>query len=147
MQENLVPVNWLNPNAPFLRQCSPPQNCTSWAWRTKSIARECRRDRSRERRECTNSGSTARCCGNFQNGHPPNSSLLYIRREDKFGGWIWSGVGAEVEGVGRCRRPAVGENSKSGGSGNPWLGIGGERAGKWRIDRWGGSGCISGLLL
>ena len=107
------------PNAPFLRRCSPPQNCTSWAWRTKSIARECRRDRSRERRACTNSGSTARCCGNFQNGHPPNSSVLYIRREEKFWGWISSRVGAEVGGVGRCRRPAVGENSKSGEKCNP----------------------------
>ena len=124
-------------NAPFLRRCLPPQNCTSWAWRTKSIAKECRRDRSRERRACANSGITGRCCENFQNGHPQNSSVLYIRREDKFGGWIWSRVGAEVGGVGRCRRTAVGENSKSGGSGNPWLGIGGERAGKWRVGRGG----------
>ena len=101
-----MPVNWLNPNAPFLRRCSPPQNCTSWAWRRSFIRRQCKRDRSPERRACTNSGSTARCCGNFQNGHPPNSSVLYIRREEKFWGWIWSGVGAEVGGVGRCRRPA-----------------------------------------
>ena len=107
------------PNAPFLRRCSPPQNCTSWAWRRSFILRKCNRDRSRERRACTNSGSTARCCGNFQNGHPQNSSVLYIRREEKFWGWISSRVGAEVGGVGRCRRPAVGENSKSGGKCNP----------------------------
>ena len=59
-------------------------------------------------------------------------ALCHCRLEShKKRGQVW-GMNF-VGGVGRCRRPAVRENSELGEKRNPWLGIGDERAGfKWR---------------